>query len=195
VITASPTKRPKGERRELAPLEPVDAQDGPAMKALPSDRHRAFVRALYQVKPGHGMYVKAAKLAGFGSPTSTPQSMATIASRLKSDERVIAAIGEEDQKHIRGAAPRALRALDRLIETPNHKDHARGIAMVLDRAMPLETVHNVTAAHKHDVTPDAKETAQILQRIAELAAKFCVRLPAPIVIDGKATDAKMLAQP
>jgi hypothetical protein len=194
-MKAATTKRRPGERREFAPLEPVDAQDGPAMKALPSDRHRAFVRALYQVKPGHGMYVKAAKLGGFGSPTSTPQSMATIASRLKSDERVIAAISEEDQKHIRGAAPRALRALDRLIETPGHKDHARGIAMVLDRTMPLETVHSVTVAHKHDVTPDAKETAQILQRISELAAKFSVRMPAPIVIDGKASDVKMLARP
>jgi hypothetical protein len=33
-------KRPKGKRRELAPLEEIDAQDGPAMKALPTDRHR-----------------------------------------------------------------------------------------------------------------------------------------------------------
>jgi hypothetical protein len=41
------SKRPRGKRRELAPLEPIDANDGPAMKLLPSDRHRAFVRALY----------------------------------------------------------------------------------------------------------------------------------------------------
>jgi hypothetical protein len=46
-MTTTPNKRPRGKRRELAPLEPIDAQDGPAMKALPSDRHRAFVRALY----------------------------------------------------------------------------------------------------------------------------------------------------
>lgn len=180
-MTAATTKRPRGERRELAPLESVDAQDGPAMKALPSDRHRAFVRALYQVKPGHGMYVKAAKLAGFGSPTSTPQSMATIASRLKSDERVIAAISEEDQKHIRGAAPRALRALDRLIETPGHKDHARGIAMVLDRVLPLETQHTVKV--QHDATPALVATAAVLARINELARRAGIdpsRMPALI---------------
>src|SRR5258706_352973 len=46
-------KRPRGKRRELAPLEPVDAKDGPAMLALPSDRHRAFVRPPYTVRPGH----------------------------------------------------------------------------------------------------------------------------------------------
>jgi hypothetical protein len=167
-MTAAP-KRPRGERRELAPLETIDAVDGPMMRALPTDRHRAFVRALYQVKPGHGMYVKAAKLAGFGSPTSTPQSMATIASRLKSDERVMAAISEEDQKYIRGAAPRALRALDRLVDTPNHKDHARGIAMVLDRVHPAETQHTVKV--EHEVGPSLGATAEVLARIAALALR------------------------
>src|ERR1700736_5277607 len=90
-------RKPRGKRRALAPPEPVDAKDGPAMTALPTDRHRAFVRALYTVRPGHGARVKAAKLAGFGCPTSSPQSMATIASRLSHDERVLAAIAEEDQ--------------------------------------------------------------------------------------------------
>jgi hypothetical protein len=185
--TASPRKRPKAKRRELAPLEPVDAKDGPKMLALPTDRHRAFVRALYTVRAGHGARVKAAKLAGFGTPTSTPQSMATIASRLSHDERVLEAIAEEDQKFIRSSAPRAMGALSRLIENPRHKDHARGIAMVLDRTMPLETIHNVQV--KHEVTPDFKETAQVLARIAELAAKFCVRLPAPpLLIEGQAIE-------
>jgi hypothetical protein len=180
-------KRPRGKRRELAPLEPVDAQDGPAMKALPTDRHRAFVRALYTVRPGHGARVKAAKLAGFGTPQSTPQTMATIASRLSHDDRVLAAIAEEDQKYIRSSAPRAIGALSRLIENPGHKDHARGIAMVLDRTMPLETVHNVKV--EHDTTLNFKETAQIMERIAELAAKYSVNLPTPVTIDNEAAHA------
>jgi hypothetical protein len=163
------------KRRPAPVLEPIEAEDGPEMKALPSDRHRAFVRALYQVKPGHGMYVRAAKLAGFGSPDSTPQSMATIASRLKSDERVMRAISEEDQKHIRGAAPRALRALDRLIDTPTHKDHARGIAMVLDRAHPLETTVKV----EHEAMPSMRAVADVTLRILELAARAGV----PAMID------------
>jgi hypothetical protein len=168
----------RNKRREVAPLEPIDAQDGPMMRALPSDRHRAFVRALYQVRPGHGANVKAAKLAGFGTETSTPQSMATIASRLAHDERVLAAIREEDERHIRSSAPRAIRALSSLIETPSHRDHARGIAMVLDRVHPAETVHNVKV--EHDATPALKDAAQVLARIAELSAKFSVKLP-PII--------------
>jgi phage terminase small subunit len=188
-----PQKHTRRKRRELAPLEPVDAKDGPAMLALPTDRHRAFVRALYVVRPGHGARVKAAKLAGFGTPQSSPQSMATIASRLSHDERILAAIAEEDQKFIRSSAPRAIGALSRLIETPGHKDHARGIAMVLDRVHPAETVHNVRVDHQHDVTPNAKETARILERIAELSAKFSVRLPAPTVIDGETVETKTRA--
>jgi phage terminase small subunit len=150
------------------------------MLALPTNRHRAFVRALYTVRPGHGARVKAAKLAGFGTPQSSPQSMATIASRLSHDERVLAAIAEEDQKYIRSSAPRAISALSRLIEDPKAKDHARGIAMVLDRVHPVESVINV----KHDATPAFRATADVLARIADLAARAGVDLSKlPPIID------------
>jgi hypothetical protein len=183
-MTTLPTKRTRGKRRELEPLEPLDAKDGPKMQALPSDRHRAFVRALYTVRPGHGAAVKAAKIAGFGTAESSPQSMATIASRLKHDERILEAIEEEDKKFIRASAPRAISALSRLIEDPRHKDHARGIGMVLDRVLPVEQVHNVK--HEHDVTPAFQNTAKIMARMAELAARFGVpmpSLPAPVLIE------------
>jgi hypothetical protein len=190
-MDATPRKRVKAERRELAPLDPIDAIDGPAMKALPTDRHRAFVRALYQVKPGHGSGVKAAKLSGWGQPLSSAASMATIASRLMHDERILAAIFEEDQKRIRASAPRAINALTRLVEDPKHKDHARGIAMVLDRVHPAEQVYKVDHQHMHDVTPSAANTAETLKRIAELCAKFNVAGPPPLLagptIEGEAT--------
>lgn len=173
--------RPRGKRRELAPLEPIDAQDGPAMQALPSDRHRAFVRALYQVKPGHGANVKAARIAGFGTETSTPASMATIASRLAHDQRIQAALYEEDQRHIRASAPRAIRALSNLIEDPSHRDHARGVSMVLDRVHPAETNHVVKV--EHEAAPSMVATAEVLARIAALTAKY---LPQPLVIEARA---------
>jgi phage terminase small subunit len=183
-MSTTRAKRPRGKRREVVPLEPIDARDGPAMKALPTDRHRAFVRALYTVKPGHGANVKAAKLAGFGCPTSTPGSMATIASRLAHDERVLEAIAEEDQKRIRASAPRAISALSRLVETPGHKDHARGIAMVLDRVHPVETQHTVKV--QHDASPALVATAAVLKRISELAAQAGLDVnKLPPLIDAK----------
>jgi hypothetical protein len=156
----TPRKRPKEKRRELAPLEPVDAKDGPKMLALPSDRHRAFVRSLYDVKPGFGFAVKAAKLSGWGCETSSPQSMATIASRLMHDERVLEAIREEDEKHIRSSAPRAIAALSRLIETPSAKDHVRGIGIVLDRVHPAQTHHQVDV-HHHTIDHTVEAVAQL----------------------------------
>jgi phage terminase small subunit len=164
-------KTTKDKRRELAPLEPepIDAKDGPAMLALPTERHRAFVRALYQVRPGHGAQVRAAKLAGFGTETTTAPTMASIASRLAHDSRVQAALYEEDQKHLRASAPRAIRALSSLIENPASRDHARGIAMVLDRVHPAETVHKVQV--EHQAASSMKLTAEVLERIMELAAR------------------------
>lgn len=160
-------------KQALVPIDQAEVEDGPAMKALPTDRHREFVRALYRVKPGHGAQVMAARMAGWGRPSTTPKAMAVYASRLIHDPRVQAALYEEDQKRIRATAPRAIRALAALVEDPKHRDHSRGIAMVLDRVHPAETAVTV----KHDVTPEFKSTAEVMQRVIALAAKFNVTLP------------------
>jgi phage terminase small subunit len=154
-------KRRRGKPNTLAePLPVVEGTEwGPCMKALPGDRHRAFVLALYQIKPGYGAHVKAAKMAGFGTTTSSAKSWSVIASRLAHDEKIQAAMHEEDQKHIRASAPRAVRALAHLIEDPTHKDHARGIGMVLDRVHPAEQRH-VVDVHHH-VDHDAEAIAQL----------------------------------
>jgi hypothetical protein len=99
--------------------------------------------SLYQVRPGYGAHVKAPKMAGFGTSTSSAKSWSVIASQLAHDEKILEALHEEDQKRIRASAPRAVRALTHLVESPNHRDHARGIAMVLDRTYPLTTTHHV----------------------------------------------------
>jgi hypothetical protein len=126
------------------------------MAALRSDRHRAFVLALYQVPPGYGAHVKAAKLAGFGTSTSSAKSWSVIATRLAHDEKILAALHEEDQKRIRASAPRAIRALQSVIENPEHRDHVRGVAMVLD---PAEQRHVVE--HHHVIDHDAEAIAQL----------------------------------
>src|SRR5438270_94546 len=97
---------------------------GPAMKALPNDRWRAFVEFYILEKPGHGAQVAAARRAGFGAPKTTPLNMARIASRLMRDERTVAAIAEEARKIVRGGAAEAGKALLGLIRNPEHRDHA-----------------------------------------------------------------------
>jgi hypothetical protein len=162
---------------------PLDgAEWGPAMKALPSDRHRAFVISLYQIKPGYGSQVKAAKMAGFGTSTSTAKSWSVIASRLAHDDKIQEAIHEEDQKRIRASAPRAIRALENLLEKPDHRDHARAIALSLDRAHPVETTHNVKVDHRHQVVVPIAEVMQRIRNLA-LTAGLDHRLMPPM-IDG-----------
>jgi hypothetical protein len=155
-----PRGKPNGIPRKVAPLPSVDGTEwGPCMKALKSDRHRMFVLALYQIPPGYGANVKAAKIAGFGTMTSSAKSWSVIATRLAHDEAILAALHEEDQKRIRASAPRAIRALQGLLEDPTAKDHARGIAMVLDRVHPTETHHHVEV--RHIVDHDAEAIAQL----------------------------------
>ena len=214
--TSHRRKRRKGVPNTLDPelAEAIASGDtgaewGPAMSAL-SDRHKAFVLALYQIRPGHGAQVKAAKLAGFGTSTSTPGSWNSIATRIAHDERILAALHEEDQKRIRASAPRAIRALQHLIEDPEHKDHARGIGMVLDRVHPLETRHTVDVVHRIDHDAEAVAQLRMLKKLDVPRAKLeevfgfsglgryerlldiedAKRRPEPRLIEGTATELK-----
>jgi hypothetical protein len=155
-------KRPKQKRRELAPVKPVDvdAAYGPKMLALPSNKHRAFIENLFTVRPGFGAAVRACKLAGWGTPQSSPQSLATISSRLMHNPLVLDALREYSEKFIRASAPAALQALQKLISTPSHKDFARGIDMILSRVHPVETRHLVDV-HHHAVDHSAEAVAHL----------------------------------
>jgi hypothetical protein len=155
------------------PREPgmaLDAEEiarfGPAMRALPSDRWRTFVIALYRVPPGRGARVAACKAAGFGTTRTTAKTWAGIAHRLENDPRIQAAIKEEDQRQFRSLGPRAICAIRELVENPSHRDHARALGMVLDRIIPPEVKLNVSEERRLVVSDPDK----VLERIAQLAA-------------------------
>jgi hypothetical protein len=133
---------------------------GPAMKALPNDKWRAFVEFYLLEDPGRGAQTNAARRAGFGSPTSKPIDMAHIGWRLMRDERMQAAIAEEARKLLRGGAPEAVKALQNLVRNPEHKDHARGIAMVLNRVDPEITRHDMNIVHRV-IDPDQEELEEL----------------------------------
>jgi hypothetical protein len=176
-----PKRATRAKRRELEPLEPIDAKEGPAMQALPNERWKEFVRQWFIIKGGRGAGVRAARAAGF---EGTQQSLWVTASRLMHDDRILLAMREYGEQFLKGSAPVALKALHHLIATPSHKGHERAVATVIDRMYPAENVLNVK--HAHDVTPAFQDTVQVMARIAELAAKYCTpvtTLPAPVVIE------------
>lgn len=148
-------------------------QLGPAMLALPNDRWRAFVECYLLEKPGRGAQTNAARRAGFGKPSTRALTMARIASRLMRDDRMVAAIAEETRKLLRGGAPEAAKAILELIRNPGHKDHARAIAMVIDRTDPVETRHHLDVVHKHiDPDQDAIEELRALRKIGASREKL-----------------------
>jgi phage terminase small subunit len=124
---------------------------GPAMMALSNDRQRNFVVALVTGEPGHGCLTRAYLAAGY-EPTNR-KNAGKAAHELSRDERIIAAIAEESRKTVRVHHPEAAMALLNLIRNPEHKDHARAVAMVLDRVDPVNSHHSVTVTHKV-VDPD-----------------------------------------
>jgi phage terminase small subunit len=151
----------RGKPNRSAELQPVpDTKWGPAMAAL-NDRARAFVLNLFSVKPGHGAAVRAAKAAGFGTTASSPQSWASIGSRLMHDEDILRAVREHSERVIKNSAPRAINALLNLIEDPISRDHARAIGMLMDRVHPAETHHQVDVTHTHITDHTAEAVAEL----------------------------------
>ncbi len=97
------------------------------------------------------------------------------------------AIAEMSRQYITTMGPVAVRALKKVLDTPSHRDFGRAIGLVIERVSPQQSTHTVKV--EHDATPAFKDTAQVLARIEQLAAKFAVALPAPKIIDHDANEA------
>jgi hypothetical protein len=149
-------------------------QLGPAMRALPNDRWRSFVE-FYVLgtfrnihKDSYGAQARAARAAGYGGPRTTPGALAQIAWNLMRDDRMIAAIAEESRKLLRAGAPEAVKAVQNGIRNPNHKDHAKFVAMALDRCDPIESRQIVEVTHRN-IDPD-QEALEELRAARQLDA-------------------------
>jgi hypothetical protein len=157
------------------------------MESLPSDAMRAFVCALFTVKPGWGRNARAFTLAGYKA--RTPQVRSANSCRLASDARIQLAIAEEQTRRIAALAPSAVRALEEMIANPKHRDHARAVAMCLDRAAPVATTLNVRREEHHIISdPD-----RVLAQISAIARRVGVDLaqlakPAPATIEETAVE-------
>ena len=148
------------------PAHRDEGELGPAMRALPNDRWRAFVEfyLLETFRNGHknnyGAQARAARQAGFGSAKSTPRALAHMAWARMRDDRMIAAIAEETRKLMRAGHPEAVKAVHNGVRDPTHKDHARFVAMVLDRADPVETRQFVEVTHR-TIDPDIEALEEL----------------------------------
>jgi hypothetical protein len=174
--------------------EPADNRDlieppeyGPAMLAL-NERQRKFVVSLFDddaPREGEGLWVYAARRAGFAETNRTPESLKSSAWRTAHNDRVVAAINEYAKMHVRTLSPEAVRSLKDLLKNPKHRDHMRAIDAVLNRTDPAES--KLSVAVEQTWKPSAEVTEKVLRRIDELAAKFGL-LPSPKVVDAEAVE-------
>jgi hypothetical protein len=139
---------------------------GEAMRALPNERWRDFVRHSVIGKPRRGA-AAAYRAAGLGLE-STPLNQAREAYKLLRDDRVIAAVAEESKKYYRIQIPAAVQAVHDIIANPDHRDRARVAMALIDRVDPIVTRHELGITHRI-VDPD-QEALEELKAARQLGA-------------------------
>ncbi|MGA2056921.1 MAG: hypothetical protein ABSG88_16600 [Bradyrhizobium sp.] len=155
---------------------------GSAMSAL-TDKQRRYVIALFEAPKTHGAMTFAARRAGYGTASSSRQSLSQMAHQLNGDPKIQAAISEVSQQYITVLGPHAVRALKRLLDKPDHRDHGRALGIVMDRVAPAAST--LTVKHEGEVK-FSQDASVVLARIEKLCAKFAIPLPAPKIIDHEA---------
>lgn len=118
---------------------------GEAMRALPNEKWRDFVRYYLTGKPLRGA-AEAYRKAGFQARDTLND--ARNAYQLLHDDRMQRAIAEESREHYRAPIPGAVEAVKEILADPDHKDRARVAQGLLDRVDPLITRHELGVTHR-----------------------------------------------
>lgn len=133
---------------------------GPAMRALPSDRMRAFVIAMHEnAAAGDGCQWKAARDAGYAGTdpdnrNKSTDSLKTTGHRLSHDERIQAAMLEEGRRRLGAMVPLGTSVLAQIIQDDSGKistrDRMKAVSMVLNRTgLPETTEHKVITQRQY----------------------------------------------
>jgi hypothetical protein len=137
------------------------------MQALPNDMWRAAAVARFLVKPGQGANTEAYRLAGFGEGKKRENHRVT-ACQIFHDPRMQAALHELGELHLKAGVPDAIAVVQEIMADPKAKggDRLRAAQIYIDRAHPVQTMHNVTVTR----TPDMViVTEKVLEKIRKLS--------------------------
>lgn len=132
------------------------------MRALPSDRHRAFVNEMCeQPVVNYAAAARAADPEGWGVSTAYAK---LVGHRLAHDERIQEAIREEGSRRLGATVSIAVGVLRMYIENPAlpAKDRMKAIGMVLNRAgLPEVSKHEVKTSHEKSDADKVREVIEI----------------------------------
>jgi hypothetical protein len=166
--TTKPRKKPATGK----PVVPVDLRKvGPKMAALPNDMWRAAAAARFLVKPGRGGNVAAARAAGFAA-TGKPGSVRRIAYGIFHDPRMLEALHELGELHLKAGVPDAIGTVHEIMADRGHKDRLAAAKVFIDRAHPATTLHHHLVEHKIDYTQQALEELAAFRRLGVARAKL-----------------------
>jgi phage terminase small subunit len=153
-----------------APIATVpDEEDlGPCMLAC-TPKQRRFVLELRNGPAGYGSEIRAARAAGYGSPTSSDVSMRNIASQVLHHVKVQAALREVGHRIIRAASFQSIQNTIEIANDLKHRDCLRANLALMDRGFPIETHHTVTVERSPETI--LVVTEQVIERIRQLAMR------------------------
>ncbi|MCJ9701730.1 hypothetical protein [Bradyrhizobium sp. SHOUNA76] len=138
------------------------------MAAL-NERQRKFVHALFQAPRSLGAGLFAARAAGYGTPTSSNNSLSAIAYQVQQEPKIQAAIAEVSKQYLTMLGPVAVRAMKRVLGNDKHREFGRVLGILMDRVAPAQSTHTVKV--EHDASPQLVATAAVMRRITELATQ------------------------
>lgn len=153
---------------------------GPCMRKLSPQRQR-FVLALLADDRNNGTL--AAIEAGY---SKEPGSAKSIASRLRHDPDVLAAIGEVARSQLWSLRALASRTVQQVMNDPcaRNADRLKAAALVMDRTdMPATTEQHITVEHKpQDRAAEIKQIAALAKQLGQdprvLLGRFGVTIDA-----------------
>ena len=167
--TSKARRKPAGIGK---PVVPVDLKKvGPKMAALPNEMWRAAAAARFLVKPGRGGNCAAARAAGFAA-NGKPDSVRRIAYDIFHDPRMLEALHELGEQHLKLGVPDAIGIVHEIMADRGHKDRLAAARIFIDRAHPAAALHHHVVEHKIDYTQQALEELAAFRRLGVARAKL-----------------------
>jgi hypothetical protein len=168
-------KRRRSRKYSAEPLAPVSDNDeslGPCMRLL-TPKQRRFVWELRYGPVGYGSEVRAARAAGYGTPTSSDGSMEVLAHQALHSPRMQDALREVGHRIIRAEAFQSIRNVTAIANDLKHRDCLKANLALMDRGgFSVETVHNIIVQHKTDYTKQALEELATFRRLGVERARL-----------------------
>lgn len=157
------------------------------MRALPTDRMRAFVAALLETGTNNAR--RAAQMAGYQGDENT---LKVSGHRLMHDDRIQAAMVEEGRRRLTSGAILATSQLVTMLEDPDKRIRLKAIDMTLNRI----GLHNVNETRNVNETIGSDD--ELVGRIMRLAQSLGMdpalllgqQMPKPIEINPPVIDAE-----